>query len=296
MINLDVLCLGHACYDLVFAVERHPAEDEKMVASAFKCCGGGPAANAAVTAAVLGYKAGFAGYLGRDIFGQKHLEEFESYGVSTGLIVRGSSPTPLSTVWVKPDGKRSLVNYRGETNPLPKNRIDFKRYNPGAILFDGHQPDLSVPLAEWAIQKNIPTVLDAGSVHRGTRQLVSRVDYLVASEKFARDFTATADEDSALTILSQKAPCVVITLGPRGLIWKNHNGQGAIPAFPINAVDTTGAGDAFHGAFTAAIASGKSWLEVLHYAGAVGALCCTAQGARLGIPSRTQVENFLKRQ
>ena len=115
---VDVLCVGHASYDLVFSVAHHPAEDEKISAEGFVSCGGGPAANAAVTVAKLGFKASFAGFLGLDIYGEKHYQELLELGVHANLIIRGSSPTPLSTVLVKPDGKRALINYKGETLPL----------------------------------------------------------------------------------------------------------------------------------------------------------------------------------
>ena len=110
---IDVLCVGNASYDLIFSVAHHPDEDEKISALGFVSCGGGPAANAAVTIAKLGFKAAFAGYLGQDIYGEKHYQELRQYGINTNLIIRGDSPTPLSTILVKPNGKRALVNYKG---------------------------------------------------------------------------------------------------------------------------------------------------------------------------------------
>ncbi|MDD5631094.1 MAG: PfkB family carbohydrate kinase, partial [Methylococcales bacterium] len=106
-VHIDVLCVGHASYDLVFSVDHHPAEDEKIVAGGFVSCGGGPAANAAVTVAKLGFKSAFSGYLGQDLYGEKHYQELVGLGVNADLISRGTSPTPLSTVLVKPDGKRA---------------------------------------------------------------------------------------------------------------------------------------------------------------------------------------------
>ena len=78
-------------------------------------CGGGPAANAAIAVSRLGYKAAFAGYLGQDLYGEMHHQELMDHHVNTQLVVRDSSPTPLSTVLVKPDGKRALINYKGST-------------------------------------------------------------------------------------------------------------------------------------------------------------------------------------
>lgn len=290
-ITLDVLCVGHASYDLVFSVSHHPGADEKIVADGFLGIGGGPAANAAVTIARLGFKAGFAGYLGDDLYGEKHWQEFAASGVDTGLIVRGPSPTPLSAVLVKPDGKRALINYKGETKPLPAEAVDFSSVSPKVVLFDGHEPQLSVALTERTQKLAIPTVLDAGSIHDGTLALMERVDYLACSEKFALQHAG--DEEMALMRLAEIAPAVVITLGERGLIWRRGEERGSMPAFAVAAIDTTGAGDAFHGAFAAAVAAGMSWLELLRYASAAGALCCTKMGARQGIPSREELHALL---
>jgi sulfofructose kinase len=284
--NIDVLCVGHASYDLVFSVSHHPAEDEKISAEEFVSCGGGPAANAAVTVAKLGLKSSFAGFLGLDIYGEKHYQELLERGVQTNLIIRGPSPTPLSTVLVKPDGRRALINYKGETRPLSSGTIDFSSVTPKVVLFDGHEPHVSNSLLERTQTENIPTVLDAGSVHEGTLALMESVDYLVCSEKFARQFAG--DEEIALARLAEISPVVVITLGERGLIWRRGQDQGILSAFPVNAIDTTGAGDAFHGAFAAAVSCNMNWLDVLRYSSAAGSLCCTKIGARSGLPSREE--------
>lgn len=285
-VNVDVLCVGHASYDLIFSVNQHPGADEKIVAESLLSCGGGPAANAAVCIAKLGLTSAFAGYLGHDIYGDKHYQELNDYGVNTKLIIRGASPTPLSTIIVKPDGKRCLINYKGDTQALASNALNFSNVSAKVVLFDGHEPYISLPLAEKARQSKIPTVLDAGSVHEGTLALMNHVDYLICSEKFASQYAG--NEHQALSQLAKLAPVVIITLGERGLIWQRGNEQGTLPAYPITAIDTTGAGDAFHGAFAAALAAGMDWQTQLQYASAAGALCCMQMGARLGLPSQKE--------
>ena len=282
LIEVDVLCVGHASYDLVYSVPHHPDEDEKMVANGFLSCGGGPAANAAVQVAKLGLRSAFAGYLGNDLYGEMHRQELIDNKVIVDKLVRGSSPTPLSMVLVKPDGKRALINYKGDTKPLPEEAIDFSDIKPKVILFDGHESHISVPLAKYAKRQGISTVLDAGSVHGGTLALMSLVDHLVCSEKFANQLYG--NNETALNKLADIAPNVVITLGENGLIWQKREIKGALPAFSVNVVDTTGAGDAFHGTYAAALALGMGWDDILRYASAAGALCCTKAGARLGLP------------
>ncbi|MEQ1635407.1 MAG: PfkB family carbohydrate kinase [Methylococcales bacterium] len=291
--KVDVLCVGHAAYDLIFSVARHPGADEKIVAEDFIQCGGGPAANAAVCVSRLGYNAAFAGFLGTDVYGEKHLQELLQEGVDTALVVRGPAPTPLSTVIVKPDGKRALINYKGACTALEAKAIDFSNVLPKVILFDGHEPHLSLALAGRARHEGILTVLDAGSVHEGTLALMNCVDYLACSEKFARQFAG--DIPVALARFAELAPNAIITLGEKGLIWQRGQEHGRLPAFAVNAIDSTGAGDAFHGALAAGIAAGLPWLALLRYASAAGALCCTKMGARQGLPSKSEHAALLNR-
>ena len=102
------------------------------------------------------------------------------------------------------------------------------------------------------------------------------------------------DMGKALDRLHQYCSNAVITLGEKGLLWKRNKDHGHSPAFKINAVDTTGAGDTFHGAFAFCIATGKSWEDTLRFSSAAAALCCTKMGARKGIPNKKELEQFLK--
>ncbi|MDD5277102.1 MAG: PfkB family carbohydrate kinase [Methylovulum sp.] len=291
LITVDVLCLGHASYDLVFSLAHHPQADEKTIADGLLGCGGGPAANAAVTVARLGHTAAFSGYLGNDLYGDNHLKELQAEGVGTQLVIRGDSPTPLSVVLVKPDGQRALINYKGATKALPADSVDFSGMMPKVVLFDGHEPHLSLRFLAQGRGK-VTSVLDAGSLHDGTLALMGKIDYLVCSEKFALQYAG--DEHKALSRLAALAPVVVITLGERGLVWRRGMESGSLVAPPIVAIDSTGAGDAFHGAFAAALSLAMAWPEVLYYASVAGAFCCTQKGARLGLPSRDQHQTLLR--
>jgi sulfofructose kinase len=292
-LSIDVLCVGSATYDLVYSVDRHPLPDEKIRANSFTGCGGGPAANAALTAARLGLQAAFAGYLGNDIFGSTHIEELHQAGVRTELVTRGERPSALSVVLVKPDGSRVLVNFRDPGSFLSVSSVDFPKVDARVVLFDGHEPYISLPLAKTARQRGSITILDAGSVHKGTEELATLVDYLVCSELFSLNFTGEKNEKRALEKLSSYAPNVIITVGDRGLFWKNSTASGHLDAYKVKEVDTTGAGDVFHGALAACLARKTGWLESLRFANAAGALCCTKVGARPGIPTKAEVEEFL---
>ena len=293
---IDVLCVGAGTYDLVYSVDRHPERDEKIRATSFIGCGGGPAANGAVTVARFGLKSAFVGYLGYDIFGTAHFDELQQAGVITDLVARGDYSSALSVVIVKPDGSRALVNYRMAESFLAAGAVDFSTIDAKVILFDGHEPHISPSLARSARQRNIITVLDAGSIHKGTEELAGLVDYLVCSERFGLDFSGETSEDKAAEKLSSYAANVIITLGDRGLVWKNREGSGHMKAYKVKTVDTTGAGDVFHGVLSACLAQKREWFDSLRYASAAGALCCTKTGARLGIPTKKEIDEFLAAQ
>ncbi len=292
---MDIICVGHACYDLIFQVPHHPSEDEKLGSSTHLGCGGGPAANAAIAIARLGLTAGFIGYLGNDVYGDSHLAELTAEGINTQQLQRGSFATPVAALIIKPDGKRSVINYTEASTMLPADYCSLDSSQlPSVLLVDGHQPAISAQLIKQAKQLGIATILDAGSLKPGTRQLKTEVDYLAASEKFARQLTQQNDPHLALQQMQTLAANVIITLGESGLIWAQKNRIGSLPAFAINTVDSTGAGDAFHGGLAAAIAMRKTWDDALVYASAVAALCCTKIGARPGMPTHVEVTEFLK--
>jgi sulfofructose kinase len=233
--------------------------------------------------------------LGRDHFGDQHLQELHHHGVLTHLVVRTPSPTPLSVILVKQDGSRTVVNHGTSGMHLPEDSFPCRDIAASAILFDGHQPIVSEKMARHARNSGIKTILDAGSVHDGSRALIPLVDHVVCSETFARTFTGEDDGHRALSRLADHFPSVVITRGERGILWKDHeHGTGDMPAFKVDTVDSTGAGDAFHGAFAACVAAGKKWLETLTLSCAVGALCCTRIGGRPGIPDKREVDAFLR--
>jgi sulfofructose kinase len=294
-LQVDVLCVGAAAYDLTFSVAAHPGPDEKLFATGLVGCGGGPAANGAVAVARLGGTAVFAGYLGDDQFGELHLAELEAEGVRTDWIVRGGAPTPVSTILAQPDGRRALIAYQGDTPKLPAGSIDFSTLKPRVILFDGHEPHISRPLVKFARANGIPTILDAGSRHLGTEQLADQVDYLICSVKFARQMTGEQDPEAGLNWLRKNAPNVVVTDGAQGLFWARGEAAGHLSAFTVPAVDSTGAGDTFHGAFSWCVARGKRWRDSLRFASAAAALCCTRYGARPGIPEWEAVQDLLKK-
>lgn len=287
---VDVLCVGYACVDINFNASHHPTADEKLRATNMHTCGGGPAANAAVTIARLGGSARFSGYLGNDAFGDAHLREFADDGVLAEALHRDDAPTPVAAVTIKPNGERSIIDYRAPDAIAAEDTIRLAEFPAKVLLVDGHQPLLSLALIEEARALGIPSILDAGSVNDGTLLLYNKVDYLITSEKFAKHYSGEDDPRTALAALDGAAPFIACTWGADGVYWQNEYGQHHTPAFDIEPVDTTGAGDAFHGAFALGLAEGLDPKTNIRRASATGALTCLKAGARSALPTRKSVE------
>ena len=186
------------------------------------------------------------------------------------------------------------MNYTEPKTEFPLDDIQNHQISTKVVLVDGHEPEVSLYFLKEAKKHGIPTLLDAGSVHRRTQLLLPEVNHLICSEKFAQDFTGESNAQLALDKLYHHNRSVIITCGEDGLIWKNELGNGELPAFSINAVDTTGAGDAFHGAFAACLVRQKTWEYSLKFSRAAAALCCTHLGGRSGLPTQEQVLAFLQ--
>jgi sulfofructose kinase len=276
--------------DINFNASHHPTADEKLRATHMHTCGGGPAANAAVTIARLGGSARFSGYLGNDAFGEAHLREFANDGVHADVLHRSDAPTPIAAVTIKPNGDRSIIDFRSPCALAAEDTISLAQFPAKVLLIDGHQPLLSLTLLEEARRLGIPIVLDAGSVNDGTLLLYNKVDYLITSAKFAKHFSGEDHPRTALAALDGAAPLIACTWGADGVYWQDEYGQHHTPSFDIETVDTTGAGDAFHGSFALGIAEGLKTKQNMRRACVTGALTCLKSGARSALPTRKAVD------
>jgi len=290
MNRVDVLCIGLACWDLNFQVDRTPGPNEKAVATDLTSEGGGPAANASYCISRLGGRAAFLGRLGRDSFGDAHLNELKGVGVNTSAIIRVSSSTPIASVLVNGCGERSIVNFNEQQESL---EFDFSHSNPACLLIDGHEWTAS----QKAIQhfRNSPSVLDAGSMRESTVSLAKQSTYLIASRAYATAFAQSESQKNWLLSLGAKTPFVAITDGSKGVHWKNNKGGfGTLEAKDVSAIDTTGAGDVFHGAFALAISKGIDFIKSLSWANQVAAISTTQKGGRTSSPFRANVPRLGK--
>jgi sugar/nucleoside kinase (ribokinase family) len=275
-------------------------ENSKSEINELTECGGGPAANAAYLLSRWGIETAFAGLIGDDSYGLKIFDEFKTVYIDTSLLeMRHSYVTPLSIIVVnKQNGSRTIINRKFKSSFLSNNYLEKTCINPKIMLFDGHEPDASIK-AMQAFPGAI-TVLDAGSLREGTEVLSRKVDYLVSSERFALSVTGLPDLESKVNqerCIEELAKInerqVVVTLGERGLIYSKDSITCHMPAFPAKTIDTTAAGDIFHGAFVYGLLKDMSLVDTLRLASMAASKSVQIEGGRNSIPELESVLNTI---
>lgn len=286
----DVVCAGHAAYDVVFTVSRFPEQDTKCVAQGRLEAGGGPAATAACLLAHWGLRTLFIGEVADDVHGAAIRADFDDWGVDTaGLRVRRGGHSALSCIIVDAEtGSRTIVNHR---QPRPVSAAEVAPLTAGAVLVDGHEHEVAGHLLEH--NPEALSLLDAGSFRFETDDLARRVSHYVASTPFACAATGVTSLDppeqwqSCLERLAARYPGrLAVTLGARGVIARDGDSglvHLAAPERPV--LDTTGAGDIFHGAYLWGLLRGRDERRSLQLANAAAALSVSRAGGRSSIPT-----------
>lgn len=282
---MKIVCIGHAAYDITFPVESFPTENTKNRVDKKIECGGGPASNAAYLLGKWNMDVAFVGIVGNDLYGRKIKSEFESVNVDTSNLLLSDNYETTSSIIVANTsvGSRTILTYRPNLMQMPK--IDLN-YEPDIIFVDGQEYDLSVDLINR--YPNAISIIDAGRFNEENVKLSKLVDYVVCSKNFAEDFTKTKiDYNDKTTIDSLYSKLessfkgnIVVTLESKGALYKFENQVKIMPSLKVNPIDSTGAGDIFHGAFTYGIANKMDYEEIIKFSNVAGALSTTVLGGR----------------
>lgn len=274
--------LGLAAVDILYSVAGMPGENEKVVASRQEVLCGGPAANAAITYSFLGGKAAFVGALGRHPLAELMRQELETFGVEIHDLTASSDEIPsISSALISgATGSRTIISGHATRTPIPPARLDPAILNDAALLLvDGHHMDCAVAAAGEASRRQIPIVLDGGSWKPGMEKLLSGVSFAICSEQFQPPGVA-GEKDVVSYLLNHGPHAAAITRGAEAIIWATRQDRGEITPQQIQAVDTLGAGDVFHGAFCRRLVDGSPFAEALEFASQVAAYSCCFLGTR----------------
>jgi sulfofructose kinase len=296
--RFDVVGLGCCCWDLLGIVSRHPGPDEKMELLELIEQGGGLVATASVAVARLGGSVCYIGRIGSDDWGRKTAQGLTDEGVSIeGLQVMQGHTSQFAFCIVKPStGQRAIVYQYGSWSPLGAGDISRDLVLSGrTLLLDSHHPKASVQAAKWAKAAGVPIVLDIEKQNPDTEELLSLGDYPIVPEEFAHEFGGSEDlAEAARAFLAYGPRAFVVTQGARGSTAFVDGEVIHQPAYAIDpVVDTTGAGDVFHGAFAYGLALGYDLRRNLRFSTAVAGLKCRKLGGRAGIPGMDEVRRLM---
>jgi sugar/nucleoside kinase (ribokinase family) len=294
-----VLGIGHFCMDTIGAAEGFPAENTSVHIDFAGKQGGGAAAQAVVAFRRLGGEAGYAGVLGTDDTGTWLLEDLEKEGVDHSFVTREAGYSSFSFVYSNKRGaSRTLFNYH-DTLPAIAFTPELEDHIGGAryLHLDGTMYENALRAAEIAARRGVLVSLDGCSPqkdNRLNRELIKLTDILITNAEYPCRVMEDENRERALRRLARLGPGTIIaTLGADGCAALVNDEVVYYPAYPIEPVDTTGAGDAFHGAFLRALDLNFDFEKAVRFSSAVSALVCKTLGGRKGIPNLEETLDFM---
>jgi len=292
-----VIAAGVAVVDFVFLLDEVPHRAHKYRARDALIVGGGCAANAAVAVARLGGSAVLAARLGDDDIGDMILAGLEQENVDCSLVRRfAGKRSSFSSVIIDSIGERTLVGFRDETMDFGGEWLAESAMPAfDAALADTRWPEGARVLMEEARRRGVPGVIDGEAPMAEAADALKVASHIAFSNQGLEDFARGEDIDTALRKAARETGAwVCVTDGEHGVRWLDGDTVRHVPAFAVEAVDTLGAGDVWHGAFALMLGRGAPETEAMRYANAVSAIKCTQFGGRAGIPDADAVAAFLR--
>lgn len=298
--SVDLLGIGIAPVDFLVSMVGYPDRGRKIdgISGSTVIAGGGPVPTALCTFSKMGGSASLITSFGDDTWGQYAREELDRFGIRHDLcLVRKSCSSALASAWIDAStGDRTIVLDMSPRLYITPRDIRTKRLPRAKLIHvDGRHIEADVKLARWGKTIGARIMLDVGSVRNRVDDLFPYLDFLVCADQYALHYCKTRSiEKAAMTFKRIGIPEVVVTSGTAGSIGFDGDGNRATQrAFRVSAVDATGAGDVFHGAYLYGIHRGWDLPKRLKFASAAAALKCRFPGARRGIPSLTQTTRFM---
>lgn len=293
--GMKIICIGNAAYDVTLPMNHFPIENKKVRLDNSRIeCGGGSASNCAYLLAKWGMDTYFGGAVGDDYYGNKIIEEFEKIGVNTKYLQKKTGvPTTSSFIITNTStGSRTILTDKKKDMTIDMMDVDD---DFDIIVLDGYEKEFALE-----VMKRNPKaikIIDAGSMRESTLELAHMVDYVVCSLDFAEEFTnKKVDYDDMRTLIEiyddlkkEFSQNVVITLEDKGC-FTYDNGYKMVPSIKVESVDSTGAGDIYHGAFAYCVANNYDIITTMRMANIAGALSVTKVGGRFSIFTLEEVK------
>jgi sulfofructose kinase len=300
MPEFDVVGVGLNATDTLLIVPHFPAYAGKVPFVEEMLSPGGQVASAMVTCARLGLRTKYVGAMGDDERGRIQIESLQGTGINLDhvLIRPGCANQSAYIIIDRSTGERTVLWRRDECLKIRPEEITEDMIACARLLhIDGHDTPSVARAAEIARRHSIPVTIDVDTIYHGFEQVLPNVDYLIASSEFPHAWTGESDPFKALETIQKEYGMKVaaMTLGAHGALALEEGRFHYAPAFVVNCVDTTGAGDVFHGAFCYAVLQGMRIGDALEFSNAMAAVNCTALGARGGIRGIEEVRALMAR-
>jgi len=297
--QFDVVGVGLNATDTLLVLPHFPAYGGKVPFLREILSPGGQVASALVTCAKLGLSAKYIGTVGDDERGRIQIESLRETGLNLEDVeIRRNCANQTAYILIdQTTGERTVLWRRDDCLRIDSVAITPEKIACGRLLhIDGHDTPAVARAAEVARAHGIPVTVDVDTIYPGFDRVLPSVDYLVASSEFPARWTSEADPFRALEMIQDEYGMKVaaMTLGARGALARAEGRFVYSPGFVVNCLDTTGAGDVFHGAFCYAVLQSMPLREALEFSNAMAALNCTAFGARGGIATRERTENLMR--
>ncbi len=300
-----IVSLGGINMDLVTFADRLPADGETVVGDRFVTYAGGKGANQAVAAARMGVRSAMVGRVGDDMFGPQLIELLQSAGVATDAVsVTPNTSSGIAVISVGQAGQNRIVQVLGANDTCGDDEFDaicaLLPETSAVLLQLEVSIQLSLSVAERASAHGVSVILDPGPVRPVPAEFYRHVSVITPNETEAEALVGHPIADigaasaAAHELVGRGVRAAVIKLGSMGAYWSDGNDAGHVPAFPVDAVDTVAAGDAFNSAMTVALSEGAPLSEAVRWGCAAGALAVTEVGAQDSMPARAAVRDLLK--
>lgn len=300
MADFDVVGVGLNATDTMILIPHMPAYGGKVPFLKEVLSPGGQVASAMVCCSTLGLRTKYIGTIGDDERGRIQIESLKGTGVNLDHVqLRKNCPNQSAYILIdQTTGERTVFWSRSDCLQISPEQITEDQITCAGLLhIDGHDTAAVAHAARIARKHNIPVTVDVDTIYKGFEDVLPNVDYLITSSEFPERWTGMADPFKALTLLQDTYGMKVaaMTLGAHGSLARCDGRFYYSPAFVVNCLDTTGAGDVFHGAFCYAVVKGFSLPETLEFSNAMAAMNCTAMGARGRMATEADARTLMSR-